>query len=327
MQWNEDASQLANQYIEELRSACLARGLNPEPLVQQVTQRITSQAEASGAEFVSADLVRDVLTALGSAESLVSASIPPPLPPGGVVPPPIYAAPSAPAPQPKVWRGSSNTATGCLIGVTVCVGLFFMTGILAAILLPGLARAREAARRAACQNNMKQVGQVLQSYAERNNGHYPLPSGDQGYFMFGGDLLSSLDLKLLQCPSEGEDNAKHYEDGSIYADSDYIYLGFGIRDQAAMDAYVDACVEHGMDMDALTSRGGIPGPRGDIVSLRSKLSDPATIPVLIDFAVHVPNGGNVLYLDGHVEFVRYGTKFPMTDEFFAALDEIRALQH
>jgi prepilin-type N-terminal cleavage/methylation domain-containing protein len=38
-------------------------------------------------------------------------------------------------------------------------------GILAAILLPALARAREAARRSACQNNLKQMGIVLKMYA------------------------------------------------------------------------------------------------------------------------------------------------------------------
>lgn len=38
-------------------------------------------------------------------------------------------------------------------------------GILAAILLPALARARESARRASCQNNLKQWGIVLKMYA------------------------------------------------------------------------------------------------------------------------------------------------------------------
>jgi len=47
--------------------------------------------------------------------------------------------------------------------------------ILAAILLPALARAREAARRASCQNNLKQFGLVFKMFAgESKNGKWPM---------------------------------------------------------------------------------------------------------------------------------------------------------
>ncbi len=48
-------------------------------------------------------------------------------------------------------------------------------GILAAILLPALARAREAARRASCANNLKQWGIILKMYANESVGSkYPI---------------------------------------------------------------------------------------------------------------------------------------------------------
>lgn len=50
-------------------------------------------------------------------------------------------------------------------------------GILAAILLPALSRAREAARRASCANNLKQWGLVMKMYAnESQGGNFP-PAG------------------------------------------------------------------------------------------------------------------------------------------------------
>ncbi len=45
-------------------------------------------------------------------------------------------------------------------------------GILAAILLPALARAREAARRASCANNLRQFGTIFKMYANETRGEY-----------------------------------------------------------------------------------------------------------------------------------------------------------
>ena len=55
-------------------------------------------------------------------------------------------------------------------------------GILAAILLPALARAREAARRASCANNLKQMGIVFKMYANEWDGRLPHMYGPPYYY-------------------------------------------------------------------------------------------------------------------------------------------------
>ncbi len=99
-------------------------------------------------------------------------------------------------------------------------------GILAAILLPALARAREAARRASCQNNLKQLALVFKMYANESAGAlWPPLHGDEvygdsdiacnadcspgeDYFDFFADMEEIYpeylnDLGTLLCPSDG----------------------------------------------------------------------------------------------------------------------------
>ena len=65
-------------------------------------------------------------------------------------------------------------------------------GILAAILLPALARARESARRASCQNNLKQWGLVFKMYANEAKGAFP-PLQAGGYKKLDGTPGGAID--------------------------------------------------------------------------------------------------------------------------------------
>jgi len=93
-------------------------------------------------------------------------------------------------------------------------------GILAAILLPALARAREAARRASCANNLKQLGVVFKMYANEWNGKFPSNNirhgpqvvgtpfegrADMGSFMGTAVYPEYLtDANVLLCPSDAQ---------------------------------------------------------------------------------------------------------------------------
>ncbi len=117
-------------------------------------------------------------------------------------------------------------------------------GILAAILLPALARARESARRASCQNNLKQWGLVYKMYSNESKGEKfpPLQVYDpwQNEDAFAaGPYVAGLypeyltDPNIAVCPSDPE-GGEHYEDleGSglqedpAQIDCSYAYFGW-----------------------------------------------------------------------------------------------------
>lgn len=138
-------------------------------------------------------------------------------------------------------------------------------GILAAILLPALARAREAARRASCANNLKQMGLSMKMYSSESKGEkfppaqltwgaqyncnlptYPFVElGGSGAFFFSMDAMFPEyfpDPSVVVCPSDvswtvndlvnpvtgNVDIGRHCADGGpdvTATDNSYFYLG------------------------------------------------------------------------------------------------------
>lgn len=250
-------------------------------------------------------------------------------------------------------------------------------GILAAILLPALARAREAARRASCANNLKQMGLVFKMYSNESDGEmYPsmknyhcdgtVSSWEQIYdpAQIYPEYLSDLNVGI--CPSNpngvtaldtwdwsdtGSDNAlsnqiaPYLENGRVdlceVTDHPYTYIGWLITPEmtdspADVNDFEAAVIAQGLNIFAepfsVEKDWGVPAGLGNggseiIMRLRegverfliTDINNPAgsakaqtEIYLMGDNIAddghfnHVPGGCNILYLDGHTEFIKWG---------------------
>lgn len=200
-------------------------------------------------------------------------------------------------------------------GFTYIELMFVMAfiGILAAMLLPALARTREAARRSSCMNNLAQLGIALHLYAGEHDQRLP-------WWRHGtpGEALTALypdyvdSYNLFQCPSYWGFYIEK-KDGSI--DFSEVPMNTYLRAQNSMrasydyfGAYTEAPIRLPGPTRAIPKIAIMWDVNFGMVRHPNPTEDAnAEHPFIqqLGNGNHVPSGSNVLWLDGSVEFIQY----------------------
>jgi len=224
-----------------------------------------------------------------------------------------------------MWEGSRSKGF-TLIELLVVIAII---AVLAAMLFPVFARAREQARKAACLGNFKQLGLAMMMYAQDYDevlAPFSHGAGYQGCLGYGGgDGMRWADMifpyvknkQVFDCPSD----QKHFDTfpGGTYFDITKYSYGYNSPSNGAADYGVagralaeiedvsgtimfaeDGRQDPGLDEESIGRE--IPNGGDSIATLAGRVNGMRhTGADANDYGKHA---FNVAYCDGHAKFVR-----------------------
>lgn len=210
-------------------------------------------------------------------------------------------------------RPTSSRAAGfTLIELLVVIAII---AILAAILFPVFARARENARRASCQSNLKQIGIGIAQYTQDYDERLPMavtsaiasPRSFQSDYYFWGDAVQPYikSLQVFVCPSNSSANTPIPQPATTNNKHSYSVTSSNINTNTP---WTDVDGGSGIAIASFnnTAQTFLVGENNDPARQQSHIIFPAsntTGTARIPIAVHF-DGSNWLFADGHVKFLR-----------------------
>lgn len=211
-------------------------------------------------------------------------------------------------------HASRNTSSGfTLIELLVVIAII---AILASILFPVFARARENARRSSCQSNQKQIGlglaQYTQDYDEKLMPFYTVVNGANTFwpelvqpylksrqiFICPSDNGPGLDVNLTN--GKGKSYVGNYGVMGIVGDSMYPVRSLSSFDPISVAEYI-AMGEHNRNTTAVGTQPAAPDDAPTDYPANS-LGGGGRI-----FRERHFDGSNYLFVDGHVKWLKWNS--------------------